>query len=108
MHARLEWQRLAKFLPGIALAGAVAWCAMASSPMRWPQAVGFSALTLAIVFGIILGNSLYPRIAHHCALGVCFCKQTVLRTGIVLFGLWLTFQDIANVGVLGWHALVAA
>jgi len=38
-------------------------------------------------------------IAAVCAPGVTFSKQILLRAGIVLFGLRLTFQDIANVGL---------
>jgi uncharacterized integral membrane protein (TIGR00698 family) len=33
--------------------------------------------------------------------GVTFSKQTLLRAGIILYGLRLTFQDIAAVGVAG-------
>jgi len=95
------WRRPSALLLGIGLTAVVAAVATAVSPMQWPQSVGLSALTLAIVFGMLVGNTLYPRIAGRSALGVTFCKQTVLRTGIVLFGLRLTFQDIAAVGGAG-------
>src|SRR3546814_4293542 len=59
------------------------------------------ALTLAIVFGIALGNSVFPRIAARSGAGVDFAKGMLLRTGIVLYGFRVTFQDIAGVGVEG-------
>ena len=67
----------------------------------WMQAHGISALTLAIVGGMIAGNTVYPHIAAYSAPGVTFSKQILLRAGIILFGLRLTFQDIGQVGVVG-------
>jgi uncharacterized integral membrane protein (TIGR00698 family) len=43
----------------------------------------------------------YPHFARSAASGVTFSKQTLLRAGIILYGLRLTFQDIANVGITG-------
>ncbi len=67
----------------------------------WMQANGISALTLAIVGGMIAGNTIYPRIASYSVRGVAFSKQFLLRAGIILFGLRLTFQEIGQVGVVG-------
>jgi uncharacterized integral membrane protein (TIGR00698 family) len=58
-------------------------------------------LTLAIVLGIAAGNTFFPAIAARTATGVDFSKSTLLRTGIVLFGLRITFQQIAAVGWAG-------
>jgi uncharacterized integral membrane protein (TIGR00698 family) len=67
----------------------------------WLQANGISALTLAIALGMLVGNTIYPRLALAAAGGIAFSKQTLLRAGIILYGLRLTFQDIANVGITG-------
>jgi uncharacterized integral membrane protein (TIGR00698 family) len=99
--ARTLVQRWSGLLPGIALTGAIAILANEVSKSAWMQAHGISALTLAIVIGMIAGNTLYPRIAGVSARGVTFSKQTLLRAGIVLYGLRLTFQDIGRVGVVG-------
>jgi uncharacterized integral membrane protein (TIGR00698 family) len=88
-------------LPGIALTGALATLAIEFGKTAWLQANGISALTLAIVLGMLVGNTVYPRLAWAGAGGVTFSKQTLLRAGIILYGLRLTFQDIANVGVAG-------
>ncbi len=65
------------------------------------QHLGLSALTLAIVFGIAAGNTFFPAIATHTAAGVDFSKSMVLRAGIILFGLRITFQQIEAVGWAG-------
>jgi uncharacterized integral membrane protein (TIGR00698 family) len=94
-------QRLVSFLPGILLTGTIAILASELAKSAWMQANGISALTLAIVGGMIVGNTVYPRIAAYGARGVTFSKQILLRAGIILFGLRLTFQDIGQVGVVG-------
>jgi len=96
-----RWRGLIDRLPGIALVGALAAIAIALGNIGWFESIGISALTLAIALGMIVGNTLYPRIAHAAASGVTLSKQTLLRLGIILYGLRLTFQDIATVGVLG-------
>ncbi|MBG7620897.1 YeiH family putative sulfate export transporter [Herbaspirillum sp. AP02] len=88
-------------LAGIVLSGAVAWAAMRLGDIAWLQNHGFSALTVAIVLGIILGNTVYARMGAYCGEGVRFSKQTLLRAGIILYGFRLTFQDIAHVGIAG-------
>jgi uncharacterized integral membrane protein (TIGR00698 family) len=60
-----------------------------------------SALTVAIVLGIVLGNTVYPSIATRSSAGVMFSKQTLLRAGVILYGLRLTLHDIGQVGVTG-------
>ena len=65
------------------------------------KASGISALTLAIVLGMLVGNTIYPRLAVAAADGIAFSKQRLLRAGVILYGLRLTFQDIANVGIAG-------
>jgi uncharacterized integral membrane protein (TIGR00698 family) len=92
---------LADRLAGIALAGALAMTAIELSKIGWLQSNGISALTLAIVLGMIVGNTVYPKFASVSELGIAFSKQTLLRAGIILYGLRLTFQDIANVGITG-------
>lgn len=94
-------QQLMSFLPGIVLTGAIAVLATELAKIAWMQANGISALTLAIVGGMIAGNTVYPRISAFSARGVTFSKQKLLRAGIILFGLRLTFQDIGHVGAVG-------
>ena len=97
--ARSLRQRWLPRLPGLALTAAVAALALLLGQQPALQSHGLSALTLAIALGIGLGNTLYPRLAPRAAAGVGFSKQWLLRAGIVLYGVRLTFQDIGQVGV---------
>lgn len=74
---------------------------MQLAQLPWFQAHGISALTLAIVLGLTVGNTVYPGMAAAGGCGIAFSKQWLLRTGIVLYGLRLTFHDIAQVGLIG-------
>jgi uncharacterized integral membrane protein (TIGR00698 family) len=93
--------RYGRLLPGLLLSGIIAWGAIALGKLEWMQSHGMSALTLAIMLGIVLGNSVYGRLAPTCGAGVAFSKQTLLRLGIILYGFRLTFQDIGQVGLAG-------
>ena len=95
------WQWLRRTTPGLALSAAVALTAIYLAQLPWFTQHGFGALTLAIVLGLLLGNTVYPRWAHATTPGVALSKQQLLRTGIVLYGLRLTFQDIGQVGWAG-------
>ncbi|WP_230537536.1 YeiH family protein [Janthinobacterium sp. FW305-129] len=93
--------RYGRLLPGLLLSGVIAWGAIALGKLEWMQSHGMSALTLAIMLGIVLGNSVYGSLAPTCGAGVAFSKQTLLRLGIILYGFRLTFQDIGQVGLAG-------
>ena len=86
---------------GIALALLLASSALLLSKLPAVAASGLGTLTLAMVIGIVAGNTLYPRIAERCTPGVQIAKQHLLRLGIMLYGFRLTFQQIADVGVSG-------
>ena len=86
---------------GIALAGVLAAAAMVAANSLWVQRLGLSSLSLAIAFGIIVGNTIFPAIAARTAAGVDFSKSTLLRAGIVLYGFRITFQQLADVGWRG-------
>ncbi|MAF04285.1 MULTISPECIES: YeiH family protein [unclassified Herbaspirillum] len=101
MRTAIQTSSLPPAAAGLALSGAVAWAAMSLGNIGWLQNHGFSALTVAIVLGILIGNTVYPRLGAYCGEGVRFSKQTLLRAGIILYGFRLTFQDIAHVGVAG-------
>lgn len=90
-----------KHLPGMLLAAAIAAAACLLGTLPAVSAWGLGALTLAIVLGIVIGNTLYPRYATTCDDGVVFAKQKLLRLGIILYGFRLTVQQIADVGLSG-------
>ncbi|MEO8407352.1 MAG: YeiH family putative sulfate export transporter [Oxalobacteraceae bacterium] len=93
--------RVRPLLPGLLLSALIGVAAIALGELGWMQAHGMSALTIAIVLGIALGNTVFPRLAGNCGAGVTFTKQSLLRLGIILYGFRLTFQDIGQVGFAG-------
>ncbi len=88
-------------LAGLVVAGAVAAAAIGLARLDWLRTHGISALVLAIVLGMLVGNTVYPRMGAWAGPGVNFAKNTLLRLGIILYGLRLTFQDIGHVGLGG-------
>jgi len=86
-------------LPGLLLAGAVAAAGVQAAKLPWFATHGISSLTLAIVLGM-LTSGLHASLPATTP-GVGFAKARLLRLGIILYGLRLTFQDIGHVGVAG-------
>jgi uncharacterized integral membrane protein (TIGR00698 family) len=86
---------------GLALSGAVAAAGMVAAGTPWASHLGFSALTLAIIFGMFAGNTFFPAIAPATDLGVDFAKNKLLRAGIILYGFRITFGQVAAVGWAG-------
>lgn len=93
--------RPAPFALGLALAGAIAAAGIWGAGLPAVQHLGISALTLAIVIGILLGNTVFPRVAPFSADGVEFAKAKLLRLGIILYGFRITFQEIGHIGWAG-------
>ncbi|MCZ2495880.1 YeiH family putative sulfate export transporter [Xylophilus sp. Kf1] len=90
-----------RLLPGLLLTAAIAALSIRLAQLGWLQSRGISALTLAIVLGMLVGNTVYGRLSAAATPGVQFSKARLLRAGIVLYGLRLTFQDIGHVGWAG-------
>jgi uncharacterized integral membrane protein (TIGR00698 family) len=86
---------------GVASIGAIALASLALARLPLMHESGLSALTLAIVLGMLIGNLILSPGESRVTPGITWGKQTLLRFGIVLYGLKLTFQDIAHVGVAG-------
>ncbi|AQP49191.1 hypothetical protein BW730_04160 [Tessaracoccus aquimaris] len=86
-------------LPGLALAASavvVSW---------FMSRLGVSALLVAIVLGVIVGNAV--RLPASLEPGIAFASKRLLRAGIVVLGLQLTLGDIWALGP-GMIAVVIA
>lgn len=94
-------------LPGLLLTLALSGVSMLLGNASWTHTLGLSTLTLAIVLGMLLGNTIYPPLAPSCGAGVNFSKATLLRAGIILYGLRLTWQQLLGVGAGGLISAVA-
>lgn len=63
--------------------------------------LGISPLIIAIVIGMIYGNTLRNKLPTEWVPGVVFSAKKILRFAIVLYGFRITFQQIADVGLEG-------
>ena len=86
------------FLAGMALCLCASLLAMSAAQLRWNHNLQLSALTLAIVAGMAVGNSVPASGLQRLHPGLRYSQQTLLRLGIILYGLRLTVRDLANLG----------
>ncbi|WP_293697578.1 putative sulfate exporter family transporter [uncultured Agrococcus sp.] len=87
-----------KTLPGLALAAGVAALAFAVSTLFGFAGLSVPALTLCVVFGFALSfvGSLHTRTLDA---GLGFAGRNVMRLGIVLLGLSVSFTQILSLGL---------
>lgn len=85
-------------LPGLAFALALGLAGFAFATQPAFADLQLSALTLAIVLGMLVGNLAGARIPVRFAPGIAYSQRTLLRAGVVLYGLRISFQQIAAIG----------
>ncbi len=66
---------------------------------KWIKSLSLSPMVVGIIIGMVYANSCGGKMPASWSPGIKFCSKRVLRTGIVLYGFKLTFQDVMNVGV---------
>ncbi len=86
-------------LPGLALALLLGLASLGLATLPAFSRLQLSALTLAIVLGMLVGNLAGSRLPPQLAPGIAFAQRNLLRAGIVLYGLRISFQQIAAVGM---------
>jgi len=96
-----ELMRWLRGWPGLAFCAALGLLSVWLAGMPVLQSHGISPLTVAIVVGMLVGNTFYARIAPTVGGGVAISRQTILRLGVVLYGFRLTLQDVVRVGWVG-------
>ena len=102
---------VASLLPGLALAGALAYASVQIEPMTTWVALALSAKKITItapVIALIIGMALHP-VADRPAftVGTTFAIKKILRWAIALFGLKIALSDIIGLG-LGTAIMVIA
>ena len=75
------------------------WLNMSLDTWSNGRIIGLSSLTLAILLGMILGNTLYPNFSEQLSNGVNFAKGQILRLAIIFYGFKLTLTQVASVGM---------
>lgn len=95
----LKLRKLDKgLLAGVALCLAASLLAVTAAQLPWDHSLQLSALTLAIIAGMALGNAMPAAALKWLHPGLRFIQQTVLRAGIILYGVRLTVHDLMNLG----------
>ncbi len=89
-------------LPGLFCSAVIALLAFALSGSAWAQQHGISPLVIAIVLGMLFGNTVYTATGRSLHAGLAFSQKVLLRIGVALFGLNIGFDQIA---ALGWSAV---
>ena len=89
-----------KHLPGLIMAAAVATIAfVVESLVKNNTQVVVSPLVLAVVLGALISN--FGLLPETCRLGLGFSARNLLRLGIVLLGLQLSFTQVRELGAPG-------
>ncbi|KAB0579912.1 YeiH family putative sulfate export transporter [Ideonella dechloratans] len=99
LHHGRRW--LGRHAAGLALCAALAVAAQALGHWAVFDHHGIGTLTLALLLGIVAGNGLPQRWLGPAEHGAALSRQRLLRAGVMLFGLGLTVQDLAHVGLTG-------
>lgn len=94
-------------LSGILFVALFSMSAMYMADFSILKHLGISPLIVGIVLGMIYANTLRNRLPKEWVPGILFSTKTILRTGIVLYGFRITFQNIEAVGTAGIFTSVA-
>lgn len=92
-------EKFKKIIPGLLFTGTLAFASMKIQNIEWMQNMHFSSLIIAIIFGILLKNTIkVPTVFND---GIKFSLKQVLRLGIILLGFKLSFSDVGQIGPNG-------
>lgn len=86
-------------LSGIWFVSLFAFASMYISGLPFIKALGMSPLVIAIIFGMIYGNTLRQKLPTEWVAGVVFSSKNILRFAIVLYGFRVTYQQVFSVGM---------
>lgn len=88
------------FIPGFIFSAVLAFVAIFISSLEIVKStVNFSPLIIAIILGLIIGNSFkLPEIFKP---GINFSLKKILRVAIIFLGFRITFQNVLEVGLEG-------
>jgi uncharacterized integral membrane protein (TIGR00698 family) len=98
---RLAGRTLPGLLPGLLLAVPLGVAGLLLERQHAMQSLHLSALTIAIVLGMLIGNLAGDRLPARLGPGVAFAQRNLLRWGVALYGLRLSFQQIGAIGLQG-------
>ncbi len=91
--------RITPLLPGLllTLGLSLASLMLVQLPLSGLGVVG--PLTLAMLLGILAGHLAGDRVEQHSTTGLQFSRHYLLRAGIILYGLRISFDDLQSAGL---------
>lgn len=92
-------EQRSSMLHGVLLITLFACAAFYIGEMNWVKMLSLSPMVVGIVLGMLYANSLRNNLPETWVPGIKFCSKRILRTGIILYGFKLTFQDVEQVGL---------
>lgn len=90
-----------KYISGILVTLFMALVSFQVSSLSFCKTYQLSPLVICIVLGMLIGNLFHRSIPEGCQSGIRFSQQKLLRLGVILYGFFITFQQIAAVGMSG-------
>lgn len=87
------------FLHGILLMVLMSLSAFYIAQFEFVKALSLSPLIVGIILGMVYANTLRAYMPSQWEKSVKYCTKRILRTGIILYGFRLTFQEVCNIGL---------
>lgn len=97
-------KNVSSILPGVGLTGGIAVVSYLLQGVPGPSAL--SPMILSILLGMALHN--FVGTPAQAKAGIAFSLRWILRLGIILLGLQLTFAQVAEVGAIGISIIIVA
>lgn len=92
-------EKKASTLHGVLLIVLFSCSAFYIAEIPFVQKLSFSPLIVGIILGMLYANSLRNQLPETWVPGIKLCTKQILRTGIVLYGFRLTFQQVMEIGL---------
>ncbi len=89
---------------GILFVTLFALAATQISQWQWVHQWGISPLIIGIVLGIFYANTLHHRMPEAWLPGISFTARRILRLAVILYGFYITLQEVAMIGWVGFAA----
>ncbi len=94
--------RRADTINGILFVALFALAAMQISQWQWLQQLAISPLIIGIILGVFYANTLHHRMPEAWLPGISFTARKVLRLAVMLYGFYITLQEVIMVGWFGF------
>jgi len=89
---------------GILFVTLFALAATQISQWQWVHQWGISPLIIGIVLGIFYANTLHHRMPETWLPGISFTARRILRLAVILYGFYITLQEVMMIGWVGFAA----